>query len=504
MHSRTFPQGRSAITVAVLVSVGVLLVVGFVRGWHAPLVTLVRSGGQAEPADEHSGQAHAEDDEPTADDHGHEGHDETNSIELTPEARRSLKLRTGEVTLGTFIRRIVVPGTIVPWPGRTHVTIAAPLTGTVTSVHVAQGESVTSGDALYTLRLTHQDLVRIQSEYLQRLGEADVERREIERLTEVAQSGAIARRSLLERQYALEKLQAELRAMRESLLLHGLSDTQVQRIESERKLIREVTIFAPLLHGDRSLHDDALEGGLPQFAIRPAGYEAPDAAAGDSASDLEHIEVQFVVTGLAAERGESVNTGDALTILANYEVLLVEGHAFQQDAEELTRAAESNTPVQAVLETGGDSPRVLDGLQIAYVGSAVRAESRALPFYVPLENERLREELRGQRRYTSWRFRPGQRLRLRVGVDRVEGVLVLPAEAVATEGAESYVFVENGDHFDRRAVEVVTRDQLSVAVANSGAVFPGETVALSDAHQLQMALKNSAGGGVDPHAGHNH
>ena len=43
-----------------------------------------------------------------------------------------------------------------------------------------------------------------------------------------------------------------------------------------------------------------------------------------------------------------------------------------------------------------------------------------------------------------------------------------------------------------------------VVIENDGSLFPGDVVAKRGAHQLQMALKNKSGGGVDPHAGHNH
>jgi hypothetical protein len=43
-----------------------------------------------------------------------------------------------------------------------------------------------------------------------------------------------------------------------------------------------------------------------------------------------------------------------------------------------------------------------------------------------------------------------------------------------------------------------------VVVANDGSIFPGDYVALSGAQQMQIALKNKAGGAIDPHAGHNH
>ena len=83
-------------------------------------------------------------------------------------------------------------------------------------------------------------------------------------------------------------------------------------------------------------------------------------------------------------------------------------------------------------------------------------------------------------------------------------MVVLPAPAVVQDGAETYVFQRFGDHFDRRAVRVDYRDPLSVVIAQDGALKPGDVVAASGAQQLHLALKNKAGGAVDPHAGHNH
>ena len=107
-------------------------------------------------------------------------------------------------------------------------------------------------------------------------------------------------------------------------------------------------------------------------------------------------------------------------------------------------------------------------------------------------------------RFVSWRYRPGQRLQLRIPVEQWEQQIVLPIEAVAREGAEYFVFQQNGTHFDRLPVHVKYRDQFSAVIANDWQLFPGDVVAMRNAHQMQMALKNKAGGGVDPHAGHNH
>jgi hypothetical protein len=128
-----------------------------------------------------------------------------------------------------------------------------------------------------------------------------------------------------------------------------------------------------------------------------------------------------------------------------------------------------------------------------------------LSFFVNLPNEIVQDETNDEgQRFVSWRYRVGERLELRVPVEEWPQQLVVPVDAVAREGAESYVFQENGDHFDRVPVHVKYRDQKSVVIANDGSLYPGDVIAMRGAHQLQMALKNKAGGGVDPHAGHNH
>ena len=81
---------------------------------------------------------------------------------------------------------------------------------------------------------------------------------------------------------------------------------------------------------------------------------------------------------------------------------------------------------------------------------------------------------------------------------------MLPINAVVDEGVESYVYVQNGKKFQRTPVHVEYRDQEWAVVANDGSLFLDDVVAAKGAYQLHLALKNKAGGGVDPHAGHSH
>ena len=90
---------------------------------------------------------------------------------------------------------------------------------------------------------------------------------------------------------------------------------------------------------------------------------------------------------------------------------------------------------------------------------------------------------------------------------RVCGV-VLPIIAVALLFAQALTVVDVPQAFVSGMMSVAGSiplvDEKSAVIANDGALKVGTQVARSAAHYLQMAIKNKAGGAVDPHAGHNH
>ncbi|QDV85325.1 efflux RND transporter periplasmic adaptor subunit [Planctomycetes bacterium TBK1r] len=436
--------------------------------------------------------------------HDHDGHDELNSIELSAQARANLRLSTQTVSVGRFNEYIEVPASVSDWPGRTHVAITSPLTGVINAINISRGELVQSGRPLFTLRLTHQDLVDTQERFLTSLGQLDVEQREIQRLASISGTGAIAGKTKLAREYERDKLTAALMAAKQSMLLHGLTDDQIDRIEKTRELIREVTVYAPTLHADRSLHHDSLHAPSSEGLTSASVGDMRFASMQPPPIHPEHIDAEFLVTNLEVSRGESVQAGQHLGRLSDYSQILIEGEAYQRDGEALQKAANSGAMLQAVFETQQGPPHIIDNLKIVYIGNEVNRESRSLPFFVSLTNEVERtEEIEGQR-FVSWRYKPGQRLQLRVPFAGFDNAIVVSKDAVAEEGPERFVFVENNDHFDRVAVQVLAADSINVAIKNDGQVWPGQSIAVSGAHQLQMALKNKSGGAIDPHAGHNH
>lgn len=431
---------------------------------------------KADAQDEHDHAGH---------DHSHAGHDELSSIELTEQGRKSIGLKSAKITLGTFVRTVTVPGMVVERPGRTKIRIVAPLTGIVTKIYAMQGEAIRPGQPLFDVRLTHEDMVQAQVEFLKTVEELAVVEKEIARLAPVAESGALPQKTLLERKYEQQKLLGSLKAQRESLLLHGLSELQTEEIEKSRSLRSKQTAYAPgkpLTNGNGNGNGQATE----QTSAAP---------------DKGRV---FVVEQLQVETGRYVNTGDLLLTLADYSELFVEGNAFEQDGQLVADVLRDNRKITIRVENHSPAGTLVPDLEILYLSDQIDSASRTLHFYLRLPNEQLRDAVVDGHRFVNWRFKPGQRTQLLVPIEEWSKRIVLPADAVVQDGVESYVFQQNGDHFDRRAVQVEYRDRQSVVIAQDGSLFPGDVVAINGAQQLLVALKNKAGGGVDPHAGHNH
>ncbi len=498
------------------------------RVWPFSAVPL--HGGNADANKSH--------DEPAKDEHAghdHAGHSDTNSLELSESAKKNLGLTEEflqSIELRNYQQIITVPAIIVDRPGRTRTAISAAMTGIVTHVHVATGEAVEAGDLILEMRLTHEDLVTAQKDYLQSLGDRDIEIKEIARIEGVVNSGAISSKQLLERQYSRDKLESLLRSQRESLRLHGLTEAQISIIDSQRRLLTEIRVYAPTPDGhseddvrlsrqrqlkpnqESNSKADSQSFGQSKGhpfqvatfqnaggAIRPQEGSGSSKVLAPTDSKPKHL---LVLQDLQVRKGQTVNAGETLCVLGDYDELLAEGQAFETEITQVATAKQEGRSVSAILNANGKLERI-ENLKMSWINNEIDPATRTLKFYVALKNELTEDKLSpGGQRYISWKYRVGQRMDLGIPIAEWTEQIVLPVDAVVREGIDSFVFHQNGDHFDRVPVHEKHRDQTNVVVENDGALFPGDVVALRGAYQMQMALKSKSGGGVDPHAGHNH
>ena len=464
---KSMPRRASLIAVVVMFAAAIVLGATQLPRGRAIVSDILGDAGSGVESESARNEAPNDDHE-----RDHAGHNESNSIEVSESAQKNIGLEVIEIKLQPFERSISVPGLVIEQPGRSTVHVSAPMTGVITRVYPTLGEAVEPDAPLFEMRLTHEELVQAQADLLRTAQELEVINREVDRLAKVSSNGAVAGKTYLERKYEQEKQQAVSSSQKQAMLLHGLSSEQVEAILSKGQLLQNLTVRAPGLH------------------------EGQDA--GESYRLLQ-------VDSLDVTQGQHVESGETLCVLTDHARLYIEGRAFEHDVPALNKVAAEEQQVSAIIESQSSENEVLEGLAIRSLSSQVDQESRTFQFYVDLPNDLLREaKTEDGHRYIYWRFKPGQRMQVRVPVESWKDRIVIPATAVARDGPETYVFQPNGEHFDRISVHVEYQDQLWAVVANDGSLYPGDRVASKGAHQLQLAIKNKSGGAMDPHAGHNH
>ncbi|MFV2066036.1 MAG: efflux RND transporter periplasmic adaptor subunit, partial [Pirellulales bacterium] len=420
------------ISVAAIVVVIVLAVL-FRRQWLPQVAQQLASlRSEAGASNRHEGEKEQADHKGHAGhDHGHAGHEEISSLELSSQARKNIGLQTGQVKLQTFVRTMSLPAMVAGRPGRSETDVTALLGGRVTRIYAIEGEAVVPGQPLFDLRLTHEELVRAQSEFLRSAEELDVVEREIRRMESVSIAGAIPGKRKLEREYEKQKIEALINSQRQSLLLHGLTPEQITGIFKDHKLLQGVTVVAP---------EHAKNGDTETMGRSQDGADTSPRSENTTAREslgTGSQEIPFVVQTMRVKAGQYVEAGAPLCTLFDYARLYIQGRAFEQDADELMVAVRQEWPITAIRETNRDEPDIISGLKIVYVENEVEPDSRALYFYVGLPNEIIHSnETSDGHRFMTWKFRAGQRMQLRVPVEEWQDRIVLSVNAVARDGPE--------------------------------------------------------------------
>lgn len=432
------------------------------------------------------GHGHAEGDGHAGHDHAH---DHTDRVAISPQAQANLGLdKDGAVeplTPQEYWRKLTIPGVVVDRPGESDRGVTSRVAGIVTEVKARPGDTVRAGEPLFTVQLvseflqaTQTDLARTSKE----LAAAVVRRDQTAKLVKAGTKPGI---ELTEDENAVKRLATQVQGYRRQLLVFGLTTDQVDKAE-RGDVVTEATVTAP--------------------TAPPANtnlVSAPPGSAGEKPADL-----LYEVQELKVQLGEQVQAGQTLCLLANHQRLFVEGRAFKSEATALAAAAENKVPVEAEFadEPPGSWPTPAGPLLVHHLSNQVDPQTRTFAFYLPLENQ-SRTFTRDGKTYFVWRFRPGQRVRLRVPVEKLgDGVLVLPAGAVVREGPEAFVFVQSGDTFRRKPVRVLYEDRTEVVLASDITLTAGQFVVRTPAAAaLQRALKAAGGeGGGHDHHGHSH
>lgn len=427
--------------------------------------------------------------------HGH-GAEEGTSLELSEQAWKNLDLKTGDVTRSDYWRRITIPAVVSERPGHSEYRVGATVHGVISRIHVVPGQTVNAGDALFDVQTNGELIAGLQANLLKTIQDVDLATTELKRLEPLIERGDIPGIRGIEKNYELKRLESQRLIQMQELLVRGFTAAQVEQIAENRKLIRQFTVYVP---GPENPADGKSAAAGPQSPIRQtiaqlASHEEPH-------PNKPHT---YSIERIGVFPGKMIQPGDELCELAVHDELALTGLGFQRDSELITRVLEEQWPISAVFESGENNPLVREKMQIQYADNMVDHDTHLLKFYIPLDNEVVRDTIGPKGvKYRSWRFKPGQRAQLLIPVEHWTDKVVLPTDAVVKEGADAFVFRQNGKLFERVPVVIAYEDGRNSILAEGGPLIPGDVIAMNEAYQLNLALKKSQGGGGDAH-GHSH
>lgn len=403
----------------------------------------------------------------------------------------------------SYTQYFSVPAFVRERPTTSNLQASSRMSGVVRRIFVQVGQSVREGDPLVELELTGDELASAQSLLLDSVQQLKIIDDEIARLQPASTDGGIARKNLIEKQYEQRRMQSVIEAKRQELLIRGLAQEDVDAIIREQQLVRSIIVRVP-----RDIRPET-PAGLTQQSDPPGVFRLT------AQDDQEPVGPWvYSVESMRVSPGSVLQAGEAVSDLAYHETLLIEGQAYERDLPTLTSIINDQRPVS--IEIGDDaSPVVIDDLRVLYMDNHVDDETQTYRFYIEVPNQVLAENINSQqRRFRTWQFKPGQRGHVRIPQTTLDGLVVLPAEAVTEEGIDHVLFrqIALHDHFHgdtpphaelkKLVVSVRYRDQRTVVIDHRNQLSPKQKIAVNQADMLLRA--SSAGGGHGHDHGHEH
>lgn len=410
-------------------------------------------------------------------------------LELSSQARKNLGLIAKSARPTDYWRTLTIPGMVQDRPGVSDRGVTSPAVGSVAEIHVYPGDTVRPGQRLVTISLFSEYLQSTQTQLFKASQETSLLQQDIDRLSGVANSGGIAGSKLIEKRNEIRRQETLIQAAKQELLNRGLSPSQVDQVVGGR-FVSTIDVVAP---PPREIAETNLPEPLNserRVVVSQASYVLIDGVQPPIAYEVQSLEIEL---------GQTVRAGQLIADLANHQHLYVVGHAFKREAEFLESAAKDGRSIE--IEFADDNaeswPESSQTFQIRHLSNSIDMASRTFDFFVPLENQSHSYGKDGEK-FIVWRFRPGQRARIHVPVERFENVFVLPAESVAREGPEAFVYRQNGDLFNQLPVNILYEDRRSVVIANDGSITPGTYIAQSAGASLRRVLKSQSASGLQP------
>jgi membrane fusion protein, heavy metal efflux system len=361
------------------------------------------------------------------------------------QAQKNLGIIAKPLIAETFWKTITVQGMVVDRPGMSDREVVSPAVGTVIQLLHVPGDMVRPGEVLFRIKLASESLQETQTQLFKT--SQDILLAEARRARLQTGGEAIAQVRVIEAENELTRLKVADRAIRLELANRGFTDEEINGI-AEGKLLNEISIRAPT--ASKALEAlPAKEDPVPRSdEQQPFTYE------------FQELKVAL---------GEQLQAGQTLCRLSNHQWLAIEGRAFRDETPLLEQSVKEAWPVEVDFQEfqKDDWPTLEQCFLIRYLANTIDPVTRTFAFLIPLQNQYKTVD-HGGHKQLLWRYRPGQKVRLRIRVENLDNVFVLPSDAVAIEGAEAYLFTQNVNTFERHSIHILFRDRDRVVIANDG------------------------------------
>lgn len=407
----------------------------------------------------------------------------TSIVGILESTMENMDLKTGKFEVRDYAQKIRIPAKIVERIPQNRRRVTSPIGGLVTNVLIAEGQAIKPGDKLFEFRITDASLAKAQIDLLELIKQIDVGQQKIDRLKPLVESGVVARKRLLELEFAQSSLEQQLGTNKQELLQLGMDRSEITNLIDQKQLMQTIDIFAP---------------NLPEQS---------------NSTQLED-QKYYTVESIQALEGSNQAFGSSLCELTYHDDLLIKGFAYESDIDKISRENEAGLDFTAQFGEG-KAMESRDNLKLFKIENHVDSQSQTYPIFVEIKNEIVSKTTdENNRNYVNWKFKPGQRAHLEFPIEIWKDQVVVPLGAIAREGPETFVFLKishthegprgTTHEFQKVPVKVLHTDKYYAVLARNIQLDPLENYALDQAYKLNLALKQAAGGGGGAHAGHDH
>lgn len=254
-----------------------------------------------------------------------------------------------------------------PYPAQVRVpndqlrVVAVPEAGVIEALLVAEGEPVTQGQPL--ARILSPGLLALQRDYLEALTARGLAADALARDRKLLAEGIIAERRYLESQAAFQQQSAAATQRRQALVLAGMDEAGLQRLERERQLGSSLVVRAPL-------------DGVVLEQLATAGQRVDSAAPLYRVGRLSPLWVEVHVP---LEAAQAVEPGDAVQLSR-------EGlHGAVITVGRMVHSADQGVLVRAELDNGTAGLRPGQFVEVRLTGG--NADALRVPAAALVRNE---------------------------------------------------------------------------------------------------------------------